>query len=113
MHHFFAWIGCIAVGIVRLLPLSVCFFIGQMLGLIAWIALPKRRRLAGENITRAFPDRHTNSQTSRLVLQHFITTGANFLSALKIPTLSEEQIRACSSVENKELIQFLLEQVRE
>jgi len=106
MHHFFAWIGCIAVGIVRLLPLSVCFFIGQMLGLIAWIALPKRRRLAGENITRAFPDRHTNSQTSRLVLQHFITTGANFLSALKIPTLSEEQIRACSSVENKELIQF-------
>jgi heptosyltransferase II len=111
MYHddAFSWIGYRVVSILRLFPLSVCFFIGQLLGLIVWMALPKYRRLARKNIAYAFLDRYSDFQVSLLVLKHFITAGANFLSALKIPALSEVQIRACSSMENGELIQSCTE----
>ncbi|QQY08186.1 MAG: lipopolysaccharide heptosyltransferase II [Candidatus Xiphinematobacter sp.] len=109
MHHVFACVAYGVIGIIRLLPLSICFFIGQILGLAAWGTLPRYRKLAKKNIIHAFPKKYSNFQVNRLVLQHFITAGANCLSALKIPTLSEPQIHACSSVENKELIQSCVE----
>jgi len=46
----------LTVGLIRCLPLSVCFLLGQAIGALMWLILPGYRRLARENLTIAFAD---------------------------------------------------------
>lgn len=104
MHRTLSWVASGTIIVIRLLPLSICFAIGQLCGLVAWIVLLKYRRLARKNITHAFLGQCSAFQVRQLVLQHFITTGANLLSALKTPTLNDVQLSACFSIENEDVL---------
>ena len=73
----------VAVGIVRRLPLSACFLLGQALGAFLWLILPGYRRLAGENLSRAFAGEKSSSQIRALTFKHFTTLGANAVCAFR------------------------------
>jgi KDO2-lipid IV(A) lauroyltransferase len=97
---------------IRMLPLSLCFALGRIMGAIAWAILPMYRKLARENMACAFQGEYSKAQIKQMVFKHFITLGANWLSALKMPALTEKEITNCCEVENKELLLSYLQKGR-
>jgi len=94
----------LTVGLIRCLPLSVCFLLGQAIGALMWLILPGYRRLARENLTIAFADEMSEGEIRRLTFRHFTTLGANAVCAFKVPSLSQRQILGIVRIENLDLI---------
>ncbi len=92
------------MGIIRRLPLSVCFLLGQAVGGLLWLILPGYRRLARENLTRAFAGEKSAPEIRALTFKHFTTLGANAVCAFKIPAVPQEEIRSIAVIENLDLI---------
>lgn len=97
-------LALLALGFIRLLPLSVCFVLGQAVGALLWFILPGYRRLARENLTVAFGREMSPAAIRELTFKHFTTLGANVASAVKIPTLSQSAIERIAHIENLDLI---------
>ncbi len=76
-----------------------------MVGALLWIILPGYRRLARENLTIAFGRELSPCEIRQLTFRHFTTLGANVVSAIKIPALSQEEIARIAEIENLDLIQ--------
>jgi len=74
----------------RPVPLSALFLCGRFLGLIGSFVLRKRQRLAVSNIRIALG--LNESEARKLTRNHFMNLGANLLSMLKVPTMSDAQI---------------------
>ncbi len=91
------------VACVRRLPLSVCFVLGQTFGALLWIILPGYRRLARENLERAFGK--GNPELKGLVFRHFTTLGANAVCAFKMPALTQDEINRVAVIERLDRIQ--------
>jgi lauroyl/myristoyl acyltransferase len=89
------YLACTALA--RLFPLRLVFFKGKMLGALGWLVLRRRRRLAVGNIMAALGK--PEPEARRLAREHFMNLGANLLSALKIATMSDAQIRRRVTVE--------------
>jgi len=102
--RFLYWIVLALVSLIRLLPLGVCYLLGRGTGLVLWAALPGYRRLAKENIFAAYGGEKTRRQAARLAREHFATLGANGLSSLKIPLLSQGKIKEIAPIEGLENI---------
>lgn len=100
------------VFVIRRLPLSVCFVLGRLLGLLLWMLLPGYRRLATENIRGAFRGELTTGQAARLTRAHFCALGANGISALKMPSLSPEVIARIARIEGLENIRRAIREGR-
>ena len=92
------------LGLIRRLPLALCFVVGQAGGALMWLILPGYRRLARENLTIAFGRELSPSQIRRLAFKHFTTLGANVVSAIKIPALAHDAIDRIATIENLDLI---------
>jgi heptosyltransferase-2 len=90
------------VSFIRLLPITVCFVLGQFLGLVIWLILPGYRRLAKRNLHIAFGDGLDDRKTAALVRKHFSCLGANLLCSVKIPALSEKKLRSRLRFENEQ-----------
>jgi heptosyltransferase II len=97
-------LALLALGFIRLLPLSVCFVLGQAVGALLWLILPGYRRLARENLSVAFGTEMSPAAIRALAFKHFTTLGANVASAIKIPTLSQKEIERIAHVENLDAI---------
>ena len=82
------------VTLIRLLPITFCFVLGQAIGLLVWAILPGYRRLSKQNLRIAFGPSMTARKASLITLQHFLNLGANILCSVKIPALSEKQLRS-------------------
>ena len=82
------------VTLIRLLPITVCFLLGQFLGLLVWAILPGYRRLSKQNLQIAFGSKLTDSEAASITRKHFANLGANILSSIKIPALSEKKLRS-------------------
>ncbi len=93
-----------AVGIVRRLPLSVCFVLGQLVGALLWLLLPGYRRLAGENLTKAFSEEKSPAEIRDLTFRHFTTLGANAVCAFKIPSIPQKEIEKIATIERLDRI---------
>jgi len=79
------YLGCVLL--TRLVPLAMVFRLGKSLGLMAYYLLPRRRQLAVTNLESALKlNRHEAREMAR---KHFALLGANLLSMLKIPTMSQ------------------------
>lgn len=76
------------------LPLEAVFRLGAFCGLVAWAILPKYRRLARHNITIAFGRNMSEGEIRRTARRHFMTLGANLLSAPRLARLPEEEVQA-------------------
>ena len=92
------------VGLVRRMPLSVCFVVGRVVGALMWLILPGYRRLARENLALAYGEELSAAQIRALTFRHFMTVGANAVCAFKIPALSQEQIRQIAEIKNLDRI---------
>ena len=82
------------VTLIRILPITVCFVAGQFLGLFIWVILPSYRRLSKQNLRIAFGSSMSDRETSLITLKHFVNLGANIVSSIKIPALSEQELRS-------------------
>ncbi len=76
------------------IPLDWVFRLGQVLGLAAWLVLPRYRRLARRNITIAFGGTMSEREIGRTVRRHFQTLGANLLSTPRLARMTEEEVHA-------------------
>jgi lipopolysaccharide heptosyltransferase II len=92
------------VGVIRALPVTVCFALGQFVGAVMWAILPGYRRLARENLEIAFGKEKSPAQLRRLVFAHFTTVGANFCCAFKLASMRLPEIRRRTTVEGFETI---------
>jgi heptosyltransferase II len=97
-----------ALGIVRILPLGVCFGLGRVLGHFLWLILPGYRRLARENLETAFGAELDPAAIRSLVRKHFAALGANALSAMRIPALRPEEIDRIAVIENLDSIRKII-----
>jgi len=97
-------LASLLVGVIRRLPLSVCFILGQWIGALLWAVLPGYRRLARENLSKAFAGEKSTSAIRRLTFRHFTTLGANAVCAFKMPVLSEEEIARIAKIERLDRI---------
>lgn len=82
------------VSFIRVLPITVCFVLGQCIGLLAWAILPSYRRLSKQNLQIALGSDLSNSKAASITRAHFANLGANILCSIKIPALSKQQLRA-------------------
>ena len=82
------------VTLIRLLPITVCFVLGQLLGLFVWMILPGYRRLSKQNLRIAFGSALSDREVSSVTLKHFLNLGANIVCSVKIPVLTEAQLRS-------------------
>jgi heptosyltransferase II len=89
------------VSIIRLLPITFCFVLGQFLGLVIWLILPGYRRLAKRNLRIAFGKELGDREAAALIRKHFAYLGANLLCSVKIPALSEKKLRSRLRFENE------------
>ena len=78
------------IALARLVPLTLVFLLGKSFGALACYLLRKRRMLAESNMSAALGISATEART--LARQHFMVLGANLLSMLKIPTMSDARI---------------------
>ena len=104
MDRVVSFLALAVLGLLRALPLTVCFALGQLVGAVMWAILPGYRRLARENLEIAFGKEKSPAQIRRLVFAHFTTLGANFCCAFKLAHLSLPEIRRRTSVEGFETI---------
>jgi len=83
---------------VAMLPLSLVFLLGRVLGLIGYFLIPKYRKLVMANLTIAFGAEKTPAELRRIARNHFATLGANLLCSYKLATLTREGIDACVEI---------------
>lgn len=91
-----------ALALIIALPLRAVFALGQLLGGLAWLALPNYRRLARHNVQIAFGKKMTEAEKSRLVRQHFSHLGANLLSGMKLNAMPLCEVAPLVTVEGAE-----------
>src|SRR5438876_7893347 len=84
------------------LPLRFLFRVAQFLGLCAWLASGKYRRLAERNVAIAFGDEKPPRELRRLVRRHFQRLGANLLCSVKLTRMPPEKILQRVKVEKIE-----------
>jgi len=89
------------VSFIRLLPITLCFVLGQFVGLAVWTILPRYRRLAKRNLRIAFGEGLGDRKAATLVRKHFACLGANLLCSVKIPALCEKKLRSRIRFENE------------
>ncbi|HEY8901994.1 MAG TPA: glycosyltransferase family 9 protein [Chthoniobacterales bacterium] len=94
----------VVVTAIRALPLKVCFALGWSIGAVLWAILPGYRRLARENLQRAFDGEKSPAAVRRLTFRHFTALGANACCAFKMAAMTEAQIHDCLTIENGERV---------
>lgn len=93
-----------AVGLIRRLPLGACFLLGQAVGALLWLVLPGYRKLARENLTKAFSGEKSSTAIRALTFKHFTTMGANAVCAFKIPAVPQKDIEKIAVIERLDRI---------
>ncbi|MBA3386501.1 MAG: hypothetical protein H0T95_07780, partial [Chthoniobacterales bacterium] len=78
--------------IVRALPLRFLFWLGEILGLIAWAILPGYRDLAQRNLAIAFAPHKSPREIRSLTRKHFQRLGANLICSVKLGSMPLEKV---------------------
>src|SRR5262249_12675404 len=86
----------------RLFPLRFLFSLGELLGICAWLAARKYRRLAQRNVAMAFAGEKSPRELRCITQRHFQRLGANLLCNAKLTGMSPERILQHVKVENIE-----------
>lgn len=84
--------------LICLLPISVGFRIGAVMGRCAFYALPHLRWLAVRNLARAFEEKN-DAEIRAIAREHFERLGANLVASIKLASMTREEIFTRVSVE--------------
>ena len=86
-------------------PMWFCYRTGQLIGIICYYLLKRYRSLAENNARIAFGNTKSAPEIKRLVKEHFLTVGANFVCSAKLTTVSPNKLNNYIEYEGKELLQ--------
>ena len=86
------------------IPLRLLFAIGNLLGLGAWLLLPRYRHLAQRNLEIAFANEKTPAELKRIARQNFQRLGANLLCSVKMGSMPPEKMAQHLETENLETV---------
>ncbi len=75
-----ARIGILALWLLHFLPLGLLAPLGQVLGMLAYVFVPKRRRIARANLRLCFPELNTSAR-EQLLRRHFRAFGRAILES--------------------------------
>lgn len=110
LHRYFFY-GClVAVGaVVRLLPLRAASAFGALAGRLAYWILPHERHKALTHLKWVFEKEKTQTEIYQMARDNFANLGRNLGEWLKMPALSDEEIRARVVPENFDRIKKALQ----
>ena len=95
----------LAEGIISVIPMRICYWIGSSTGTLLFYLLKKYRSLAIRNLRFAYGDSQSESELAKIAKLHFSTLSANFLCSVKITTLSSERVEDYVEFEGTEYLQ--------
>jgi lipopolysaccharide heptosyltransferase II len=90
----------------RLLPMTLCWYLGAAAGTLASWLLPSYRHLARRNLTIAFARDLSTTQINQLTRQHFKTLGGNLLCSLKMPWIPVGKLKNHLTIEGVENVEL-------
>lgn len=106
------WAAMAVVLPVASLPEPLAFALGRLLGRL-WYALDARhRRIARENLARAFGSRTTAAEREAIVRNHFVHLGYTFVETCRLCGLSAARLERVVRVEGLEHLQRARERGR-
>jgi len=91
----------------RLLSVRSTVTLGEFLGKIAFHVLPKYRRIVSRNLRFAFGEVKSADELEDLTREVFRRNGANLLSSIRLPFLSDAELRKHVTFENTALLDQL------
>lgn len=95
-------------GILGLIPLRLCYWIGKAGGWLGWLLFSGYRRLAQNNLRIAFGREQGEAWIRHTARQHFQSLGANFVCGLKLPLMSQAAVEARVAIEGLEHIKAVV-----
>lgn len=87
------WFLCALLGSIRRLPLVTAARLGRLLGGLACRVDRRHRRVAEENLARAFPD-WKPAEVRAVALENFRRIGEAYASAIRTPGMDPEELLA-------------------
>jgi len=91
--------------LLALLSMESIFSIGEFFGRLAYRLPLAHREIVIQNLRLAFQHEKSRSEIEALAERVFELTGANLFSSVRIPTLSDQQLRLLFQVEGLPLIE--------
>jgi lauroyl/myristoyl acyltransferase len=91
--------------LLALMSIESIFSIGEFLGRLAYRLPLAHREIVLQNLRLAFRDEKSRSEIEALAERVFELTGANLFSSVRIPTLSDQQIRLLYQIEGLPLVE--------
>lgn len=93
IRHWFEYFAYrVFEGLINLISLRTTFKLGTFIGRLMHRFSRTRRRQVMRNLTFAFGDEKSHQEIAELTAEVFQRNGANFLSSLKTPFLSDEEL---------------------
>src|SRR5438874_7489787 len=93
-----------ASAIARALPVRVLFAMGNIAGLVAWLLLPRYRRLARRNLEIAFANEKSARELRGIVRRHFQRLTANLICSAKLGSMPPENVARYVETENLDAV---------
>ncbi len=85
-------------GLLKLVGMKTLHRLGRMIGGLAWILLPRRRKIVERNLRIVLDASLRGKELHRLSRENIKRTIANFLCSAKTATLTDEQLKKCVAI---------------
>jgi heptosyltransferase II len=91
--------------VMRVLPVSVAWRAGAVLGMLGYWLSPHYRRLVKRNLTIAFGKEMAPEQITKLARKHMRHAGGNFLAGMKMPFMRPRAVHRHLQIEGIERVE--------
>lgn len=88
-----------------LIPISLCYRLGQWIGTLSYYIASNRRASVLRNLTIAYADQLSQEEINQLAKDVFATNGGNLLSSVKSATMSKNAVQKCVTIEGGEILE--------
>ncbi len=89
----------------RIIPVSLCYRIGSLLGSLSYYFVKKRRLAVIRNLTIAYANQLDQNEVISLSKQIFACNGGNLIASIKTATMSLASIEKCVIIEGGDAIE--------
>ncbi len=104
-HRLEFWAVRILTGAVQLLPGRAAYAVAFILGRLSYAVLTSRRRIARDNLKRAFGSEKSDGEIERIIKEVFLHTARTLVEFARQPKYTPEKILAMTGCEGKEYLE--------
>ncbi|MBU0900268.1 lysophospholipid acyltransferase family protein [bacterium] len=98
----------VAINIIKICPLSISYFLGRLIGQLAYFFLPKYRKKAIENLSLAFSD-YSKKKIKLIAYRAFQNFGKSLIEFFRLAKTDKENIQRQVTVEGLSYLKEALE----